>query len=53
MRTNLRQGAVEEVLMVELAKRGDDPAFGQLWLCHHDGVSIKEWRFSCPRWNVA
>jgi hypothetical protein len=27
--------------MVELAKRGDDPAFGQLWLCHHDGVSIK------------
>jgi RNA polymerase sigma-70 factor (ECF subfamily) len=34
MQPNSQRGPVEEALMVEMAKRGDGEAFGQLWLRH-------------------
>ena len=34
MQANSRQEAVKEALMIEMAKRGDEAAFGQLWLRH-------------------
>jgi hypothetical protein len=40
MQANSRQEAVEESLMVEMAKRGDEAAFGQLWLRHPPAVVI-------------
>jgi RNA polymerase sigma-70 factor, ECF subfamily len=39
MQANSRQEAVEESLMVEMAKRGDEAAFGQLWLRHRRRLS--------------
>jgi len=34
MHAHSQQGPVEEALIVEMAKRGDEAAFGQLWLRH-------------------
>jgi len=39
MQANSRQEVVEESLMVEMAKRGDEAAFGQLWLRHRRRLS--------------
>ena len=39
MQTNSRQEAVKEALMIEMAKRGDEAAFGQLWLRHRRRLS--------------
>jgi RNA polymerase sigma-70 factor, ECF subfamily len=36
---NSRQEAVEEALMVQMASRGDEAAFGQLWLRHRRRLS--------------
>jgi RNA polymerase sigma-70 factor (ECF subfamily) len=39
MQGNSQQEAVEEALMVEMAKGGDEAAFGQLWLRHRRRLS--------------
>lgn len=39
MQPSSRQEPVEEALMVEMAKRGDEEAFGQLWLRHRRRLS--------------